>query len=391
MSQPERQTLVGGSAMTVDGDVYLEGLRTDGGRVNFRGATLGSLSASGAQLHNPGGNSIRLRQAVIKGPVRLVNGFTSTGLVALNRTIIDGRLQLTGGSFTCPAPVPGNEHGHAIEAISAIVRGGIDLGWKEVSPSVDFTNATTTFLADDPATWPERFAIAGLTYDRFENPQGAQPKRIWDQAARRAWLNRQTEFDSGAYEQAARVFRQHGYTSEAEQILIAQRRHARQVGRPGARWPRRAIDALYATIGYGYRPSRVLWLLAALLVLVTASLEFPASQATLRATNGNGDVYATSGLLATSAGPVTPGSAARSSSPPADACGNGEVRCFSPVLYAIDTVIPLISLDQRSAWYPDPHVRGGELMLWWLNLATLLGWLLSSIFVLSLARLSRSP
>ena len=29
-------------------------------------------------------------------------------------------------------------------------------------------------------------------------------------------------------------------------------------------------------------------------------------------------------------------------------------------------------------------------MLWWLNIATLLGWLLSSIFVLSLTRLSRS-
>jgi hypothetical protein len=67
------------------------------------------------------------------------------------------------------------------------------------------------------------------------------------------------------------------------------------------------------------------------------------------------------------------------------------VRCFSPVLYAIDTVVPLISLDQRATWFPDPHVSGGQLMLWWLNLATLLGWLLSSIFVLSLARLSRSP
>lgn len=76
---------------------------------------------------------------------------------------------------------------------------------------------------------------------------------------------------------------------------------------------------------------------------------------------------------------------------PGLADGDGEVRCFSPVLYAIDTVIPLISLDQRSTWYPDPHVRDGELMLWWLNLATLLGWLLSSIFVLSLARLSRNP
>ena len=71
-------------------------------------------------------------------------------------------------------------------------------------------------------------------------------------------------------------------------------------------------------------------------------------------------------------------------------CGDGEVRCFSPVLYAIDTVVPLISLDQRSTWYPDPHVLVGRLMLWWLNLATLLGWVLSSIFVLSLTRLSRS-
>jgi len=61
------------------------------------------------------------------------------------------------------------------------------------------------------------------------------------------------------------------------------------------------------------------------------------------------------------------------------------------VLYTIDTVVPLISLDQRATWYPDPHAPGGELVLLWLNIATLLGWLLSSIFVLSLARLPRSP
>jgi hypothetical protein len=30
-------------------------------------------------------------------------------------------------------------------------------------------------------------------------------------------------------------------------------------------------------------------------------------------------------------------------------------------------------------------------MLWWLDLATLLGWFMSSTFVLSLARLSRNP
>jgi hypothetical protein len=392
MSYPEEhRSLVRGNPMTVDGDVWLGGLRTNGGALNFRAATLGSLNAGGTQLHNPGGYSLRLSQAVVKGPVRLVDGFTSTGLVALNRTTIEGRLQLTGGSFTCPAPAPRNEHGHAIEAISATVRGGIDLGWAQVSPSADFTDATTTSLADDPATWPEGFTIAGLTYDRFETPQGAEPKPIWDQAARCAWLRRQTAFDSGPYEQAARVFRQHGYTREAEQILIAQRRHARQVGRSSAPWVRRAIEAIYATVGYGYRPSRVLWLLAALLVLVAVSLEVPANQATLRATNGNGDVYSTSGPLTIPTGPAASSSKTRGSSPGADSCGDGAVRCFSPVLYAIDTVVPLISLDQRSSWYPDPNVRRGELMLWWLNLATLLGWLLSSIFVLSLARLSRSP
>src|ERR1019366_9661331 len=132
----------------------------------------------------------------------------------------------------------------------------------------DFTDATTTSLADDPAAWPDRFTIAGLTYQRFELPQGAPPRLIWDQAARCAWLRRQTAFDSGPYEQAARVFRQHGYATEAERILIAQCRHARQVSRSSATWPRRATDAIYATIGYGYRPARVLWVLAALLVLL---------------------------------------------------------------------------------------------------------------------------
>ena len=120
-------------------------------------------------------------------------------------------------------------------------------------------------------------------------------------------------------------------------------------------------------------------------------LILPAGQATLRASDSSGDVYSTSGLMRAAARPAAPVPGTIRSSPRADSCGDGQVRCFSPVLYAIDTVVPLISLDQRSVWYPDPNAPGGQFMLWWLNLATLLGWLLSSIFVLSLARLSRSP
>ena len=389
MEHPEGGPLISGAGLTVEGNVYLDGLRTTGGVVAFNGATLGSLSARGAQLSNAHGYTLHFSQALIHGSVRLIEGFTGTGLVALNRTTIEGRLHVTGGAFGCPRPSAVNQAGHAIEAIAATVRGGVDLGWTAVSPSVDFTDLTTSSLADDPGTWPERFTIAGMTYDRLERPQGAPPGLAWDQAARVRWLGRQAAFDSGPYEQAAKVFRQHGYAREAEQILIAQRRHARQVSGPTARLPRRLLDAVYAVIGYGYRPQRVLWMLAGLLILTAATLALPPAQATLRATNGNGQVYTTAGPLSAQAAASPQGTSGRGA-PATDSCGDGEVRCFSPVLYAIDTVVPLISLDQRATWYPDPHARYGELMLWWLNLAVVLGWLLSSIFVLSLARLSRS-
>ncbi len=236
MRAPENRSLVSATAVTVDGDVYLEDLTAAGGRLNFRSATLGPVLAANARIDNPAAETLMLSQAKVRGSLNLVDGFSSAGTVEVNLTRVEGRLLLRDGTFT--SPQPGGRP--AIEAISASAAGGMDLGWREAAPAVDFTNATTTFLADDPATWPERYLISGLTYDRFELPQGSAPRPVWDEAARRAWLDRQANFDSGTYEQAARVFRQHGYVTEAEQILIAQRRRAREVSRPAAAWPRRA-------------------------------------------------------------------------------------------------------------------------------------------------------
>ena len=340
-----------------------------------------SVVAVGAQLSNPGDVTLSLHQATVGGSVILSRGFSSVGLVVLSRCTIAGRLECDQGSFRCPAPHEGNDQGHAIEAVSASVRGGMDPSWTRASPSVDFTNAATSFLADDPANWPDRILISGFTYDRFE-PRRADPGRVWEHRARSAWLARQAVYDAGPYEQAARVFRQHGYTSAAEGILIAQRAQARQLISGRGAGLRRALDAVFgATVAYGYRPGRVAWLLAVLLILVLGSLEIPAARATLRATNSAGVVYTTRGALV----PAGPGHAAAP-----DVCGGGQVRCFSAVLYTIDTVIPLVSLEQRSTWYPDPHTPDGALVEWWLNAATLLGWLLSSILALSLARLARA-
>ncbi len=390
LSQPERSSLIAARGATVDGDVELQGLRGDGGNLRFSNAVVGSVVATGAEVANPGGVTVSLHQATVRGSVILARGFRSTGLVLLSRATMTGRLECDSGTFDCPGSNARNQLGHAIEAISLHARGGMDLGWTRAEPSVDFTDASTTFLADNPARWPSRILISGFTYDRFERSRSSAAGRPWDHVARAAWLARQEVYDAGPFEQAARVFREHGYTSAAETILIAQRSQARELITGRAAGVRRALDGLFgASVAYGYRPGRVLWLLVVLLGLVIASLEVPATQATLRSTTDSGIVYTTHGPLIGTSPETGPGTA-RAGPGAGDACGGGQVRCFSPVLYAIDTVVPLVSLDQRASWYPDPSVPGGTFMQWWLNLATILGWLLSSIFALSLARLARS-
>ena len=74
----------------------------------------------------------------------------------------------------------------------------------------------------------------------------------------------------------------------------------------------------------------------------------------------------------------------------AQACGTSRVRCLSPILYAVDTVVPIINLGQRTTWYPG-RGRAGIFMTWLLDLCTILGWGASTIFALSFTRLGRNP
>src|SRR6266498_4238043 len=188
-------------------------------------------------------------------------------------------------------------------------------------------------------------------------------------------------------------FRQHGYTDGAKAILIAQRRRARSAIRGPRALPRRLLDTAHSlTVAYGYRPGRVLWLLAILLVLVTAPVQIRGPQSAMRATIA-GAVYTTQGPIrsrtthpATTAG--NSGSASRRSARAAR--GDGQVRCFNSFLYAFGTVIPLVSPGQRATWYPGAHAAYGTFLPWWPDTATVPGWLPSSIFVLSLAGFARS-
>jgi hypothetical protein len=382
LTDPQGHSLLKADGATIDGDVELRRLRATGGQLKFwRSAIGGGFEAKGAVVDNPDGGTVRLHQCEVGGSVRLIDGFTSNGCVVLSRTMVGGRLDLGGGHFHCPRPGAHNAEGAAIRAVSGVFKGGMDLGWAAITPAINVTDATTTVLHDDPSNWPERIYIAGFTYERFDSPRGdaADPK-IWDWQRRLAWLRKQRPgYDASPYEQAARVFRQHGYTHGAEQLLIRQRSDARRAERQIRSRVMSMIDWIYDwTVGYGYRPGRVLWLLVTLLALVTATLALPGVQQTMRASD--------QGVVFTTNGPLDAGGPAAGRDP----CGGGQVRCFNPLLYAVDTVVPLVALDQRATWHPDRYITGGQVVEWWLNLATLAGWLLSSIFLLSFARLARN-
>jgi hypothetical protein len=83
-----------------------------------------------------------------------------------------------------------------------------------------------------------------------------------------------------------------------------------------------------------------------------------------------------------------------SASPPpevvVDRCGADSLRCFNATFYAIDTVIPY---HRRTTQHlvPERTSAMDRFMTWWLNIATIAGWILSSLFVLAWPNSAATP
>jgi hypothetical protein len=383
----------------VHGDVQLADAKVGGttpgasGGLSLRGVELrGMFDAEGANFISPGDAAINLHQARISGNLRLCNGFRSVGSVLLNRAVIEGRMRCDGGRFAWRPREPGdtrpgehNERGAAFECISATIRGGVGLGWSIEDGAVDFSDTHTTFLADRPAQdWPaQRSYLTGFSYERFA-PVSMQGTGEWDWKARARWLRHCDPAgsgepgDPGPWEQAARTLKNRGDSGGSEQLLMEYLRTKRQrrVGLFRSRLVR-GLDRVFNDWfrGYGYQPLRALIPLAVLVVAVAGPLLPASSSKVMRATDPAGVVYTPQGEL----------SLVESGQRPAATCGKGKVRCFNAWLYAIDTVVPIVDLKQRSAWSPTSDA-GGKLMLAWVNTATVAGWAISSLLVVGLAR-----
>jgi hypothetical protein len=133
---------------------------------------------------------------------------------------------------------------------------------------------------------------------------------------------------------------------------------------------------LRLSIGHGYVPARSLAIAAPLLVGLSLWLGYAASE----------DMLVPVGETpATAAGGVDVRSATCDASYP----------CVQPVVYALDNVVPIVDLGQRSRWAADQSNRGGS---WlddgrWLAAAlwatSAIGWILATLVAASFTQVIR--
>jgi hypothetical protein len=193
--------------------------------------------------------------------------------------------------------------------------------------------------------------LDGLVYTRF----AARPT---DAKSRLEWIDRQpaNRFRPQPYQQLAKVLREAGDNVGARRVLVAMENSRRKHGNlKWWSWLWRWV--LRVTIGYGYRPwYALIWALlfvtlGSVLFWRHATLITPLDKATYeqmfpshgRSTGNAPDSYQT----------------------------------FSPVVYSLDTFLPIINFGQKDRWMPNPH-DGSQLKPRWQWLAKRTpGWITS--------------
>ena len=391
-TEPLRGIAVNAPSSTIGGDIDCHSVNSVGGGLNFRaGGIGGNVDFTGANLDCPDAPyALNLSQAAVGGSANLCGGLQTRGAVVLDQASVKADVDFTtsnlSGGRATPA-VPGRE---ALRMRGASVRGRLQIREASFNGDLDLTDATVSVLEDNVDAWPASYSISGLVYGRFADSASVETSP-WACRSRIRWVRNQRNFDAGAFEQLARVFRGHGYVLEAERVLMEELRRASWLSDPSthrsvfariAALPRAAwaltLDGL---VGFGFRPARVIYILASLTTILAIALAQPAQEVEMRSVDPQGVVFTVSGPL------VRQGS--DENGVVYGVCGGGQVRCFNPVSFAVETVLPLVSLGQRDTWYPNEETVRGQRLTTLLNLCSLLGWLLSSVFLLSFTRLAR--
>ena len=373
---PKGYALAADKLMT-KGSVNLRGGFSTEGEVRLLGANIGGdLSCWGGKFHNLGGNALNADGLTTKGNVNLGEDFFAKGEVRLLGVDIGQNLDCIGGNF----------HNSDKQKCALIVDGGNISGgllWQGTACKgvVSLAYARANVLVDDADSWAScKVILDGFTYNRFVNPMDASFRIDW--LAKR--LDRMP-FSPLPYEQAAKVLFGMGHAYDARRILLEKERL--QTKNVRMHWLRKVGRRLWDVFaGYGYRLRyTAAWMLG---IVAVGTVIFGAA-------DWHSNIVPTHPVVALSDGykmqvaldgDMRPTQAAPS-----------EYPAFNPLVFSLDVFTPSTVFHQEDSW--GPRSGGGDwldfdidilwfLTLWyWLEVA--MGWILTSMFLLSITGLLR--
>lgn len=399
-------------SITVDGNVFLGDEFKAKGEVRLYGANLGGqLSCSDGIFINENGPALNACSMIVLGSVFLADGFEAQGEVRLFGTTIEGQLNCSGGTFN-------HENGRALsadgirvdesvkldagfEAQGEVRFAGADIGGQlvcddgtfinpggvalmlqgveiheglflrgdlHVSGTVNLTSAKVGRLVDDRYVW-DQFQPGQLILNGFEYGAlvGTSPTEA---EFRIKWLELQPKnpFRPQPYEQLATVLRDAGHEGKAKKVLIAKQERRREYGEMGW-WTRKTHWVLGVTIGYGYRAHWALYYLGGFLVLGSVLFGIGKSKCLIWPTDNKALIDPNS---------EDPNRVDKS------------YPALSSLMYALDSLIPIVDLHQQKYWLPNIRVGlGGRLLCWYLWLHIIAGWFFTTMLILGVTGLVR--
>lgn len=367
--------------LTVDQSVFCDYGFTAVGEIGLRSASIGGmLSLRNAKLINPDGeaftgvglsvgHSLTGDEAtVVKGRMNLSNASVGGDVVLTGSTFDSARLQalladhleirdrfLCDGGFSANGQIQaqgirvGGEITFAGAQLTSDTGTALDLDRARTpqlnlclapgtTGSVKVHNARADYLYDEPDRWPSGSVIAGFVYERLEQSSSVE--------SRLDWLRRlDGDYQPHIFDQLVSFYRRVGREEDARTVAIAKHQQRRRRLRGPARWWDAFLDI---TVAYGFRTWRAAYWLGG--VILVGWLAFArASPEHLRATRNE-----------------------------------NQLPDFDPLLYSIDSVLPVISLGQESARVPT------DAALYWHSFSVLAGWVLATALVAALtAQLTR--
>lgn len=313
-----------GGGLVVDGGMFGRGL-VAAGTIRLAGAELrGGLHLQGARIDGPG-YALDLPGATVLSIARLTDGFRCPNAVGLLRTRVEGLLSLRGA-------IVGSVSATGLRADEVDLRVASWLGG-----TLYLNDATIRMLRDEPATWPERIRLNGVSVGSI-GPGGVPPV-----ARRLDWVSRDPSgFRPQPYEELAAFYRRIGQGADARRVLLAKDRARRS----GLARHERVVTYLFDwTVGYGYRPW---WALGWLAPIAATGTAFYAADPPM---------------------PMDPSHAPH----------------FNAFLYTLDLMSPIGGFADATAFNPDTAQQ-------WFGFAlTILGWMLVAMLIAGMSSMFKRP